>query len=114
MGALSSHSTTTPTTTPVESARLAANADDRDRPPGGRELRTLERPGRAVRRRQNSGQNPAPPRARAHDTGRLLMPTTLTGRGSDPAASTTPRPRVDATLPPRTVACLAGSGRPRS
>jgi hypothetical protein len=40
MGALSSHSTTTLTTTPVESARLATDADERHRPPGGREQRT--------------------------------------------------------------------------
>ncbi|MGH4011880.1 MAG: hypothetical protein ACRDTH_27580 [Pseudonocardiaceae bacterium] len=38
MGAPSGHSTTTPTT-PVESARLAA---ERDRPPGGPEQRTLD------------------------------------------------------------------------
>jgi hypothetical protein len=42
MGALLSHSTTTLTNTPVESACLAADADERDRPPGGREQYTQD------------------------------------------------------------------------
>lgn len=43
------------------------------------------------------------------------MPTTLTKRGSNPAASTTPRPRVDATLQlsTQTVAWLANHSRTR-
>jgi hypothetical protein len=39
MGALPSHSTATLTTTPLQSARLAPDADERDRPPRGCEQR---------------------------------------------------------------------------
>ncbi|MGH3812039.1 MAG: hypothetical protein ACRDUV_06225 [Pseudonocardiaceae bacterium] len=65
--------------------------------------------------REQSGQHPALPDARAHDAGRLLMPTTLTERGIDPAAATTLMPRVNVTvqLSARTVAWLAGHSRAR-